>query len=222
MRIPKMPALALAVLTASACDNSTEPKPGDNTKSNISLDFCTGGVPVWLAVQNEGESWKQITGNSSGTFTFEATSKVSIAAVTSRAGDYSTEILNVSRDELQGISGKACKEGTGTKSLSGTVAGLTGQQVARISMADAVTGASVGNPGYTLAGIPDGAHDLVVTRRATSGTQPPDRIIVRRGLNLQNGATISGDRFRDHRSAAAANGNGDARQSRQRLRGPRD
>ena len=185
-----MPALALAALVATACDDSTGPKPGDDTKSDISLDFCTGSVPAWLAVQNEGGSWTQVTGNSSGTFTFEATSKVSIAFVTTHAGDHSTDILNVARAELEGISGKACKEGSGTKSLSGTVAGLTGQQVVRISMADVVAGTSVGNPNYTLAGIPDGAHDLVATRRATSGTQPPDRIIVRRGLNLQSGSTI--------------------------------
>jgi hypothetical protein len=190
MRIPRMPALVLAALAASACDNSTGPKPGDNTKSDVSLDFCAGSAPAWLAVQNEGENWTQVTGNSSGTFTFQGTSKLSIAFVTTHAGDHSTEILNVTRAELEGISGKACKEGSGTKSLTGTVAGLTGQQVVRISMVDAVAGASPGNPHYTLAAIPDGAHDLVVTRRATSSTQPPDRIIVRRGLNLQSGATI--------------------------------
>ena len=185
-----MPGLVLAALAASACDNSTSPKPGDNSKSDVSLDFCTGSAPAWLAVQNEGENWTQVAGNSSGTFSFQATSKLSIAFVSTHAGDHSTEILNVTRAELEGISGKACKEGSGTKSLTGTVAGLTGQQVVRISMADVIAGASVGNTNFTLSGLPDGAHDLVATRRATSATQPPDRIIVRRGVNLQSGATI--------------------------------
>ena len=179
--------MALAVAAVSACDDgTTAPRP----KTNLSVDFCAGDIPAWFAVQNEGEGWQQVSGNSSGTFTFEAASKVSIAFVTVNGSSYSTDVLNLTRDELQDISGKACQEVSGSKSVGGTVAGITGQQVVRLSMAHAVAGATASNTSYNFTGLPDGPLDLVATRRATSSTEPPDRIIVRRNLNLQSGATI--------------------------------
>ena len=175
-------------MLAAACDESTTAPPG--SKADVSLDFCASDIPAWVAIQNEGEGWQQVTGNSSGTFTFNATQRVSVASVTPQGANYSIQILNLTRNELEAISGKTCPELRGTKSLSGTAAGLTGQEAVRLSMAKAVAGATAGNGSFSFAGLPDGALDLVATRTATSFTQPPNRIIVRRNLNLQAGATI--------------------------------
>ena len=188
MRTSIISTLALAAVVASACDGTTEPTIGP--KESVLLDFCASEQPVWLAVQNQGEEWEQVSSSSFNSFSFAATPKVSIAFVTTDGFDRSTTILNVDRDELEGISGELCTESVGTKSVSGTVSGLTGAQVARISMALASDGASSGNTSYSLTELPDGPLDLVATRAATSTTQPPDRVIVRHNLDLADGATI--------------------------------
>lgn len=188
MRSSVVCAVALAAVVASACDDDGITGPG--AKETVSLDFCEGSFPEWFAIQNETESWVEVTGNVSGTFTFEATSRVSIAFVTTDGTDHSTSVLNVTRAELEGISGETCAELAGTKSLNGSVTGLTGEQIARLSLAAEVDGVNTGNTNYSFSGLPDGPLDLVATRFATSGTQPPDRIIVRRNLNLQTGSTI--------------------------------
>jgi hypothetical protein len=187
MRLSLVAALALSAVVVSACaDGITGPGP----KAPVSLDFCEGTTPIWFAIQNETEEWEEISGDAAGTFTFDATPQVSIALVVDDGFDFSTEVFNVTRDELDPLSGVTCAEGTGTKSLSGAVAGLTGQQVGRLSMALETDGVNTGNTSYSFAGLPTGPLDLVATRFATAGTQPPDRIIVRRNLDLQNGTNM--------------------------------
>jgi len=154
----------------------------------VSLDFCPGDVPAWLAVKNASENWQQVTGTS-GSFTFDATPRVSVAYVTSDAGDHSTRVLNVLRAELGAVTATGCAA-AGTKSLSGNVTGLTGAQIATLSMGSQVDAVSTTNVTYSFNELLNGPLDLVATRYPTSGTQPADRVIVRRGLDLQTGATI--------------------------------
>ena len=189
MRCSGIPVVVLAAMFLSACD-SDDPITGPGSKAAVSLDFCTGSIPVWFVIQNESEAWEEIPVASSGTFSFEATPRFSIAYVTTVGSDIATRILNVARDDLAELSGANCQDLSGTKPLSGSVTGLTGPQVVRLSMARAVAAASATNPGYTLTGLPAGPLDLVATRFATSATQPSDRVIVRRNLDLQSGATI--------------------------------
>jgi hypothetical protein len=175
-----------AAIMAAACDDAT----GPGSTETVSLDFCLAELPAWLAIQNEGSGWQQVLGGADGNFTFEATERVSIAYVRAFNLEYSTQVLNVTRDELQGISGRTCPELFGTKSLTGTVAGLTGQQVVRLSMATRVDATSTGNTSFSFDALPAGPLDLVATRFTTSTTQPADRVIVRRDLDLQSGAQI--------------------------------
>jgi hypothetical protein len=187
LRISALGALAFTAVVTSACDDGIAP-PGP--KASVSLDFCADDTPVWFAIQNEQDAWREISADAAGTFTFDATPRVSIAYVVSDDSDHSTEIFNVAREELDRVSGEMCISNFGTKSLNGSVTGLTGQQVVRITMGSATAGASANTPGFILASLPDGQLDLVATRSASAGTQPPDRVIVRRNLNLTNGATI--------------------------------
>ena len=135
-------ALAAATVFASACDDLTGPGP----KESVTLDFCAAEVPIWVAVQNEAEEWQQVTVGSDGAVTFDATPRVSVAFVTQTdVSDFRTQILSVSRDELEAIRGDACTERSGIKTLNGTVLGLTGQQVARVSMGWESGGATTSN-----------------------------------------------------------------------------
>ena len=194
-------ALAVAAVLASACDDSTGPGP----KETVTLDFCSGETPIWLAIQNEGEAWEEVSVGSDGSATFDARPSISVAYVTQPdASDYRTVILNVSRDELESIHGQPCTERRGTRTLSGSVTGLTGQQVARIGLGWSTSGASTSNTTYTLSGLPEGSRDLIATRAATSTTQPPDRVIVQRGVNLGSGSTIPALDFGSAQAVALA------------------
>jgi hypothetical protein len=132
-------------------------------------------------------------GSTDGTFQFEVTQRFSIAyftAVDAGGGlQYSTHVLNVTRDELHGVLRRTCPEALGNKSFTGSVAGLTGQQVVRLTMASRVA-ATINTTTFALDAMPDGPLGLVATRFPTATTQPPDRIIVRRDLNLQSSTQI--------------------------------
>jgi hypothetical protein len=79
----------------------------------------------------------------------------------------------------------------GTKQLTGTLAGVAGQAV---SISLGPRGAIVSEDGtsYTLRNVPDGALDLVASRGFASGFFDFDatKLIIRRGLDLPNGAVI--------------------------------
>jgi hypothetical protein len=176
----------------TACDGDGGTIAGPDPKRSISLDFCAGSIPIWFAVQNEDEAWQQVTGSAAGSFSFEATRQVSIAFVTTPVGSgFITNVLNVDRDELEAIAGDPCREISGSKTLNGSVTGLTGAQVVRLSMSPLVVAATTAtNSMFSLAALPDGPLDLVATRFPTATTQPSDRIIVRRNLDLASGSTI--------------------------------
>src|SRR5213594_2517372 len=159
MIVRKVCLLTLAMLLG-ACETTTAPGP----KTAVSLDFCSAVVPNWFAIRNDGEDWQVLTPNADGTFNFDATDKLSIAFVRFRGLDVhspseiTTQIFNITTDELAPISGVSCDVTPGANQLSGTVAGLTGQQVARLSMAGNLALAQVNQPSYSFTGVPSGAH----------------------------------------------------------------
>jgi hypothetical protein len=139
--------------------------------ATISLPFCT--LPNWFAFRNEGGTWQRVmpSGNS---FTFAASARVAVAFVQQFSNAAVTNVFFYSRDGLP--TGGDCG---GTKSPSGTVAGLAAGQQARIALGGAF--ASTTTTGYTLQNVATGPLDLIATRATPSSVSlVADKVIVRR------------------------------------------
>lgn len=169
-----------------ACDDSTAPTP---TTGEISLAFCPGDIPDWFAIRNDGDAWEAVT-HSNGTFTFQATPRVSVAFVYADGDNISTEVHNATATELEASTRFQCSSPSSTRNLSGSVAGLTGEQVARMSMAGDVAQATAAHPSYGLSSVLTGSRDLVAARFASEFSSPADRVIVKRALDPAPGTPL--------------------------------
>jgi len=158
--------------------------------ASVSVPFCSNDVPIWFAYQNDGYNWQQVT-PTGAVFIFAATQKLTVAFTFQTASAFETDIFNLTRAELAVSNDRDC---SGSKTLSGSVAGLPSDKSARIVMGAASTTVSVfGNTGlsYTLQQVNARPLDLVATRGTVSGDFiTPDRMIVRRSLDLTTGSTI--------------------------------
>jgi hypothetical protein len=171
--------LALALSIAACSDPSG---PGGSTRP-ITVNLCSGLAPgVWFAYQNEGGAWTKITPNSAGEISFDATEKVSVASAIDLFGLTFTEILNATATELEATGDVLCEGDFGTKTMSGSVAGLGAEQFARIGAAGSSAGASLSSPTWLLEDLPNHPVDLLATSYATFSSQPAQRVIVRRGI----------------------------------------
>lgn len=183
-----LPLSAAAGLLA-ACSDSTGPVTGRLT--SLALDFCAADAPVFFAYMNDGASWTALSADASHTYRFQATPKVAIAFVHQTPSTSATEVIYATSDELAPLSGIACTEASGAKTLNGNVAGVSAGADAWITMGDQTAQVFPPPDNFTLANLPDGPLDLVANRDAfTVSNTVPDRVIVRRGLNLTNGSTI--------------------------------
>ena len=156
--------------------------------ASATMQFCPGDLPDWFAYRNEGFAWQQLspTGNA---FTFNATERVAVAFVYGAPGDSDFNLYQVGRSELAFFNADQC---AGTRNYSGVVSGMLAGQSALITLGPATAQANSGAPSYTLERVPNGAIDLVATRGIiTSQTFPsPDRVIIRRGLDLPTASVI--------------------------------
>ena len=186
MRASLLTAARLAALLAAGCSDATAPR-SPLPLASVTLDFCTA-APIWLAIKNEGEDWREITAGTSGAYTFDATTWLSVAFVHG-IGSFSTTIYNVTRDELEILAPALCREPSGTKSISGSIAGVAAGEWMQLSMApDLRAYADPNAPSFSVQRLADAPTDLVATRMTSDDR--PDRVIVRRGLNLPSGTTI--------------------------------
>lgn len=110
----------------------------------------------------------------------------------SRLADvYQTYVLLGSPSELTLDGIDSCVPPQSTKTITGTVAGLSNGQFGIVSLGDAtqlfIAGTST-NP-VTFADVPQGPIDFVGTRMASAG-MPPDKAIVLRNLDIPDGGSL--------------------------------
>ncbi|HMC54728.1 MAG TPA: hypothetical protein VKH19_06110 [Gemmatimonadaceae bacterium] len=180
---------AVSFLCASiaACSDST----GPGTDSELALDFCASDAPIFFAYQNDGGAWTALTPDASVTYHVPATEKIALAFVHQFGSSYSTEVIYGTRSELEPLAGVNCTDAAGSKTLNGSVTGASLGSDVWITMADQTTVVSPPPSTFSLNFLPDGVLDLVANRDAfTVNSTVPDRIIVRRAINLTNGATM--------------------------------
>jgi hypothetical protein len=104
---------------------------------------------------------------------------------------YQTYVLLGSPSELALDGIDSCVPPQSTKTITGTVAGLSNGQFGIVSLGDAtqlfIAGTST-NP-VTFADVPPGPIDFVGTRMTSEGT-PPDKAIVFRNLDIPDGGSL--------------------------------
>lgn len=162
----------------------------DPTLDELVLAFCSNELPVWFAYQNQGDEWKRVQPDANNAFVFDASDHVAIALTFDDGSNRLTEVYQVHVNELLPLSGKACNETSGTKTVNGSVAGVGLSETARISMSEQFTTATALDDDWTLTNVANAAQDLVAVRGIGSD-DVPNRVIIRRAQNPVSGGTLS-------------------------------
>jgi len=185
MTLTKRSAIALAALGAIACSDPAGPPEG--TKP-ITLQLCSSFGPLgWVAYQNEGGQWTQLSPGFSGSVSFDATEKVSVAIGFDFFGASFTQVVNATADELSAEASVPCDAAFATRTMNGTVSGLAADQTAHITASTSTADASAFNSSWSMEDLPNSAVDIVATRSSGFGGQP-DRVLIRRGVVPPNGS----------------------------------
>lgn len=180
------PALALSL----SCSDGTGPDPDD--LETFILAFCAGELPAFFAYQNEGQPWTRVQANSNNAFVFDATPRVGIAITYDVGNEFSTDVYYTTADEIRPLSGIACTETQGTRTVSGTVSNMSVGQAAQISMSGAHDEVIAPSSSYVLSGIAEGPQDLIAHREDVgTGGATPNRVVIRRPLNPLNNSVLS-------------------------------
>jgi hypothetical protein len=104
---------------------------------------------------------------------------------------YETLVLYASTTELAEDGALTCARTLPTKSIRGTVAGVSPGQYGRVSLGNTTrifNGATSTNP-ITFSGVQGGLVDFVGSRLPVAGA-PPDRAVVFRNLNIPDGGAL--------------------------------
>jgi len=158
---------AISFLCASiaACSDST----GPGIESELALDFCSTDAPIFFAYQNDGGAWTALTPDAGVTYHVPATEKLALAFVHQFGSSYATEVIYATRGELEPLAGVACTEVSGSKTLNGSVTGVSVGSEAWVTMADQTTIVSPPPSTFSLNFLPNGLLDLLVFFRVGFG-----------------------------------------------------
>ena len=168
----------------------------------VSIPFCASGIPVWFAYQNDGYLWQRVTPTGNA-FNFAATDKLAVAFVYQDAGDSEARFYLATRSELAGITDRDCE---GSKNHPGTTSNVSTAQTAILAMGPAFD--VVSNNTFLMEGVPDRTLDLVGARGTlASGLFTPDRMVIRRGVNIASGTSIPVIDFQGPESVVPASNN---------------
>lgn len=193
---------ALAAATYPLVVHATSPGAADQMAtvnvvvglagSAVRLDYSTCALankPVFVAYQDGTGAWTHAAG-SADVYTFNIASATGAIAVVTPGTNFITTINYMSQSELAAFTG-ACAASATSKTINGTLAGVTTGFLASISMGGG--GAVVLGPATTfqLVGVAGGSQDLVAYNRntATPGAVI-DRLVLRRNLNVADNGSV--------------------------------
>ncbi|MBK9977082.1 MAG: putative Ig domain-containing protein [Gemmatimonadetes bacterium] len=158
---------------------------------NTTFQFCGSAseLPIWFAAQ-PGALWQRILPSSPNTYSFDIGNSGGAAWVTQDAANQTTlHLFYGTQAELAAQGAGYCVSPSG-KQVTGSVAGLGATDRAGVYLGprSALT-PTLFAPNFTLSGLPDGLLDLVALRTSFTSLQP-DRIIIQRGLDPANNASL--------------------------------
>ena len=200
-----MPGAYPLTLTAAGDGISTQTLPLDLQVALrmplwIAVPYYSGLEPYWVAFQDGNGAWRQAEPSiAGGTITFRAdfsTNRGAMATLHRLGGDLTAlSVLYGTPAELMAV-GDTNPRDCGpveSKTLFGAVAGLDTNEFALISAANGVRARVSPDQGETflINAVPGGPQDFLATRttRAT-GSEAITRMIMRRGLDLPDNATL--------------------------------
>lgn len=164
---------------------------------NVSWPICPGETaPIWFAVQDGTGAWTRVQ-PANNAFTFTVSSgRAGIAFVDQNPnGSFALSVFYFAANEFGAQEDAQCAQ-IGSKTVNGSVAGISGQQGAGIAMGNSFASVLPGGPTtFTLNLVRDGLVDLLASRNTltisgTSVSSVTDKLIFRRGLNPANGSTL--------------------------------
>ena len=197
---PRLLVLPLLVLGIS-CNDAT----ATQALADFLIGYCSTPLPAFVAVKNENGSWTQVTLDANGKATVKVGQKFGVATVYANTnGSYNTTVSYLARSE-GATAGPVC-DVTGTKTVNGTVAGMTSTNDAQIQLGNRsafLSGTSTSS--FQITQVRSGAQDLVAQRRSSS-TGIADKIIVRRAQDIATGTSMTLLDFAGSEAVAPASG----------------
>ena len=198
-----MRAFFLSAIVSACADSMTAPGPSTPPGPvTATVSYCAGLEPLWVAFQDGDGAWSRALptvsdGKSVFQFTFASNRGAIATATASGQGITDLLVLYGSPAELEAegdTSPRFCTPAAATKTLLGRVAGLDTNEIAFIRVGGSGAQAFIlpGDPGdFMLQVVPPGPRDLLATRAThTTGEALLTRIILRRGIDLPDGATL--------------------------------
>ena len=191
-----VPAIVSCSALLACSDDPVAPLPVRETA--VAVTYCAAMAPGWVAFRDGDGNWTRALPDASGSrTTFRHVFRSNRAAIASLTpvfdGQFTAlRVVYGTPAELATESDTAtvdCVEGLG-KTLRGNISGVDTTQLALISVGPFARTAVRPRLGldFTVDGVATGPQDLLATR--TTDGPLPARLIVRRDLDLPNGALI--------------------------------
>ena len=160
--------------------------------SNVTLAYCAADAPIWVAYQDGTGPWTRVTATGANSYTFSISSgKAGIATVDTVGTGYDLNVTYASTAEINGFGNTLTLGACGTKSINGTVANVSNTQFANVTLGySSKFVIPIASSAFTLTNVASGPQDLFAAR-LTAATQRVDKIILRRGIDLANGASLA-------------------------------
>ncbi len=182
----------------SACTDQTISAPPP--PANVSVAYCAGQGPIWVAFQDGDGAWTRAlpaTSNSNDVFQATIASPRGGIATAFQVGSGlpSLQVFFGAPEQLAivGFTNPRFCGPAVVKSLRGSVTGLDTAEFAIIRAAfsaDAVAHPATGGE-FVLDVLPPGPQDILATRVVrTNGIDSIPQMILRRGIDLPDGATL--------------------------------
>jgi len=191
-----VPAIIVCSALLACSDDPVAPSPVP--EHAVAVTYCAATAPTWVAFRDGDGSWTREMPNGAGartTFHHVFTSNRAAIASLTPVFDGQFTVLRV----LYGTPAELSTEGDTTaldcdvgpgKTLRGNVSGIDTTQLAAISVGPFAHTSVRPRLGldFTVDGVASGPQDLLATR--TTDGPLPTRLIVRREIDLPNGALI--------------------------------
>jgi hypothetical protein len=200
----------------SACADSVVSPPPPPPPVTVSVSFCDPFAPLWLGYQDGDGAWIRAeptvaNGTSEFRLTFSENRGAVAAVLVTAPGATLLRVVYATPAELAsaGIDSPRFCGPTEVQTLLGSVAGLDSGDVALVRAGFGSLAVAHNGEDFALEYLGPGPRDILATREALGdpGDQRLTKIIVRRGLDLPDGARIPVLDFESPEAFAPVTGN---------------
>lgn len=160
----------------------------------VSVTYCAADAPIWVAYQDGASGpWTRVLPDA-GTNTYQfaiASGKAGVVSVDTVADGYNVAVSYATTDEIGGVANTLGQSACNAKTVNGSFLNLSPADRASVTLGSSTAFVQPGaSPSVALTGVEAGPQDLVAARQP-SGSTRPDRLILRRGLDITSGGSLS-------------------------------